>query len=165
MRLTLLFLLPVLIFADISQEYATLAGEPSSYIEGCVSAITGDLIIDQYDAVIQGAELLPIRRRYTNGQRNSKILPHAIAFFISSEDLLIAREPNYLTIPYCKHKHRFVPDPEALSKGITCQPILGRGKYDPWKHCLLAPLLPYALSGPHDASGFLLGCKLIVAGP
>ncbi|NGX45622.1 MAG: putative deoxyribonuclease RhsB, partial [Chlamydiae bacterium] len=134
MRLILLFLLPILVFADISQEYATLAGEPSSYIEGCVSAITGDLIIDQYDTVIQGAELLPIRRRYTNGQRNSTILPHATAFFISSEDLLVASEPNYLTIPYSKHKHRFVPDPEALSKGITCQPILGRGQYDPTKN-------------------------------
>lgn len=105
MRWLLLLLFPVLVLANTPQEYATLAGDPSSYIEGCVSAITGDLIIDQYDAVVQGAQPYPLRRRYISSDSSNpalpyKVLPHFYCRYYFIIDILKITEPNRLEITY-----------------------------------------------------------------
>ena len=74
----LLFFLPILGFAHTAQDNANLAGSPSSYIEGCVSAITGDLIIDQCDHIVQGASPYPLHRRYTSSKSENPDLPYKI---------------------------------------------------------------------------------------
>ena len=65
---------------DSSYEIATIENEPSSLIEGMVSAITGAVYLAEEDAVIQGQEPIHIYRTYCGYAANDKpdwsILPH-----------------------------------------------------------------------------------------
>ncbi len=125
----ILFLLPILIFADTAQDNANLAGSPSSYIEGCVSAITGDLIIDQCDHLPIGAISYPLHRRYTSSESENpdlpyKILPHFYCRYSRKKDRLKIPDPDYLDIHYKKSgNNRYLPIKEKGSCNRPCQNI------------------------------------------
>jgi len=74
--------------ASTPQELASLQGESSALICDCVNAITGDLIFDQYDAIVKGAQPIPFRRRYISREiENPKLawnpLYHHFAYSFS----------------------------------------------------------------------------------
>ncbi len=55
------------LFSDDDNEalsLASLEGEPSSIVHGCVSAITGDYVEGQTDLIIPGIEPLYVQRSY-----------------------------------------------------------------------------------------------------
>lgn len=148
MRKTLFFLLmPLLAFAD-AKEFAALEGEPSSYIEECVSAITGDLIIDQHDIVVQGVEALPLRRRYISREVENPYykwtpFPHCIARFDSLWQKFCIFEPNMLPINYNLQVTRegkptgcYVPAKGQFKKGITSHTHLDGRSFNPQKNSL-----------------------------
>lgn len=65
----LLFVLTFALFLSANEQNQTLAlthGEPSSLVEGCVSAITGGLYLNQADVVVKGAEPIEFTRQYVS---------------------------------------------------------------------------------------------------
>jgi len=76
-RLLFLLLIPFSLFSSNHSpgaESAALQGEPSSYIEGCVSAITGGLIFKQDDFIVRGASPITLRRHYTSHEAENPAL-------------------------------------------------------------------------------------------
>ncbi len=70
--LLLFFCLPTFAFSLENDPYelATFGGEPSAIVDGCVSAITGDLFLTEKDLVVVGKQPIVIEKKYfsRNGQ-------------------------------------------------------------------------------------------------
>ena len=144
-RFLLLFLIPILAFAeDSAKEFASLEGGPSSYIEDCVSAITGDFVFDQHDTVVKGAQPFPFLRRYVSREVESFSccwvpFPHLIGVHIGQTKCFRVLEPNMLQIEYLPTKKQgglrhYYPNFLQSKKGITSRAHLGARHYDPFKN-------------------------------
>ena len=72
MRLFALFSLVWCSLCADPQSLAVTEGEPSALIEGCVSAITGDLYLSTEDVVVQGYIPLRLPRYYLSGDAKEK---------------------------------------------------------------------------------------------
>lgn len=74
MRYLFLLVLSINLIADPKDAYtlAVTEGEPSSLVEGTVSAITGDLYISEADAIIQGCVPVQMPRHYISGDGKGK---------------------------------------------------------------------------------------------
>ncbi|MCB1118110.1 MAG: RHS repeat protein, partial [Chlamydiia bacterium] len=65
----ILFAMAIAFSLNANEQTQTLAlthGEPSSMVEGCVSAITGGLYLNQADIVVKGAEPITFTRQYVS---------------------------------------------------------------------------------------------------
>jgi len=92
-----------LLFSDRSQDVFSRAdGEPSSYIEGCVSAITGDLVILEEDICVQGLVPISIKRQYVSSQYKTDwtFYEHLTASFVNGAILISTKEPNGTQLVY-----------------------------------------------------------------
>ncbi|MDN3505828.1 MAG: hypothetical protein P0S96_01195 [Simkaniaceae bacterium] len=67
-------------YASSPQDLATMQGDSSALVCGLVNAITGDLVIEQADIVVCGAQSLPIMRKQTSRESanpyNAEVLYH-----------------------------------------------------------------------------------------
>ena len=75
---TFFFLLLLVVFslhADPKDSYslAVKEGEPAALIGGCVSAITGDLYLNEVDVIVQGYVPLRLPRQYLSGDGMSAL--------------------------------------------------------------------------------------------
>ncbi len=63
------------LFASPKDPYslAVTEGEPATFIEGRVSAITGDLYLQETDAVVQGYVPLRLPRQYLSGDGEGRL--------------------------------------------------------------------------------------------
>src|SRR5580693_1473506 len=108
MRYLFFLLLSINLIADPKDAYtlAVTEGEPSSLVEGVVSAITGDLYLSQHDAVVQGRVPLPLPRNYLSGNGLGKrhgwfFSEHLQAKFVtedSHDHYITIRDPNGTTL-------------------------------------------------------------------
>ncbi|MCX6989648.1 MAG: hypothetical protein NTX49_01065 [Chlamydiae bacterium] len=92
-----------LLFSDTSQDVFSRAdGEPSSYIEGCVSAITGDLVILEEDIHVEGLVPISIKRQYVSSQYKTDwtFYEHLTASFVNGVILISTKEPNGTRLVY-----------------------------------------------------------------
>ncbi len=59
---------------------ASLSSEPTSIVDGCVNAITGDFIFSSKDLIAEGIDSLSLNHVYTTRFRNDKF-PSGEFFF------------------------------------------------------------------------------------
>ncbi|NGX59573.1 MAG: putative deoxyribonuclease RhsB [Chlamydiae bacterium] len=148
--LLLLFCISLFPKNSTPQELASMQGDSAAYVCGCVNAITGDLVFEQLDLIVQGAQKLPFIRKHTSREATNpdlswKPCSHDVAISQSFSidptipQQLFIKEPNGVTIKYClageKKKGKdlvFLPFPVQFESGISayCQDQLG-GRYHP----------------------------------
>ncbi|NGX60198.1 MAG: putative deoxyribonuclease RhsB [Chlamydiae bacterium] len=131
------------------QELASMQGDSAANVCGCVNAITGDLVFEQSDLIVQGAQKLPFVRKHTsreaiNPDLSWKPCSHDVAISQSYSidptipQQLFIKEPNGVTIKYCLAGEKkkgtliYLPFPVQFESGISayCQDHLG-GRYHP----------------------------------
>lgn len=138
----LVFFLSSYLFSNNSskEEFASLHGEPSALIYDCVNAITGDLVFQQVDCTVRGAEVLYLPRRYISREVENPHLrwqilsyamaivemhltinayvpePSGISLFYSPQKGAIKRDSKYYTIPEPLELH---PHPEQFRAGLV----------------------------------------------
>lgn len=85
---------------------ATLEGEPSSIVHGCVSVITGDYVESHTDLVIPGVEPLVIQRSYSSNPMTDRSMGngwsmnhHSYLDVKYTPPVYLRDEPNYI-FPY-----------------------------------------------------------------
>lgn len=138
----LFFLFALLqLWADPKDPYslAVREGEPATLVEGCVSAITGDLYLAETDAVVQGYIPLRLPRQYLSGDGkgplvNWSFINHLEAIYRGgeTEHKVTIQEPNGATFAFkCgaeevydhfyrkKHTPRFKPPSAQETPGLT----------------------------------------------
>ena len=136
------FFLAVLpLFADPKDPYslAVTEGEPSSLAEGCVSVITGDLYLNEVDAMVQAYVPLRLPRQYLSGDgkgtlANWSFINHLSAIYKGKEKehKITLQEPNGSTFVFkCpedevydhfrkkKHPPKFRPPSAGETPGLT----------------------------------------------
>lgn len=134
MRLFFLFLfISSSLFGHLStsSELASLEGDPSLLIEGCVNPITGDLLFEETDCLIRGAEPISLTRRYTSREVEAphlkwQLIPHAKAIFITDGHITAyIPEPSGISLFYLPKKEElrttFVPFVGQFGAGLTHQ--------------------------------------------
>lgn len=110
--------------SSTSLELASLQGEPSALVYGCVNAITGDLLFEQYDTIVKGAEPIYLPRRYISREAENpalrwQVLSHAMAIVELDVSVRV-----------------YVPEPT----GISLLYLPEAGAIDGKRHTLLLPL-------------------------
>lgn len=143
MRSLLLFFSLVIfsVHADSKDSYslAVREGEPAALIGGCVSAITGDLYLNEVDVVVQGYVPLRLPRQYLSGDGKGELagwsfIDHLNAVYKGgdSEHKITIQEPNGSTFIFkCpaeevynhfrkkKHPPKFRPPSGNDTLGLT----------------------------------------------
>ncbi|MCB1115408.1 MAG: RHS repeat-associated core domain-containing protein [Chlamydiia bacterium] len=101
-------------------ELATFGGEPSTIIDGCVSAITGNFFLSQEDLVVSGREPIRIKREYFSG--DGEDYDSGWRYFYHS---LIAKKQN--PIPGCTLLH--IPEKYGFTLLYASKQTKNRKKY------------------------------------
>ncbi len=112
MRYLFIFVLATLqLFSNPKDPYtlAVTEGEPSSLVEGIVSAITGDLYLSKADATIQGSIPLRMPRHYISGDGLGKLAGWVFVDYLEaryeakstvSNHLITVKDPNGTVFTY-----------------------------------------------------------------
>jgi YD repeat-containing protein len=143
MRTLFFFLLLAVcpLFADPKDPYslAVTEGEPATLVEGCVSAITGDLYLTEEDALIQGYVPLRLPRQYLSGDGKGTLASWSFTNHLKAtykggetEHKITVQEPNGSTFIFkCpaeevynhfqkkKHPPKFRPPSAHETPGLT----------------------------------------------
>lgn len=107
---------------------ATLGGEPSSIIHGCVNAISGSFIESSTDLVAPGPEPLAVHRVYTNLGGWSINYPEMVEKRTST----IIHMQNGMTSSFKKKGDYFWIRPENFRNGLTnCSTAIISGRTNP----------------------------------
>ncbi len=142
----LLFLFLLVVFplnADPKDPYslAVTEGEPAALVGGCVSAITGDLYLEETDVLVQGYVPLRLPRQYLSGDGRGTLagwsfINHLEITYKGGEHdhKVTIQEPNGSTFIFkCpadevhghfrkkKHPPKFRPPAEGETPGLTSQ--------------------------------------------
>ncbi len=127
-----------------------MQGDSAAYVCGCVNAITGDLVFEQPDLIVQGAQKLPFIRKHTSREAinpglawkpcaHDVVITHSCSSDPTVPQELFIKEPSGVTIKYFLAEKRkkekdliFLPFPVQFESGISayCQDHLG-DRYHP----------------------------------
>lgn len=99
----------------LEQNLATLGGEPSSIVNGCVNAITGAFIESEVDLWIPGPDPLAVQRVYTNTGGWSINQPE----MVQKHNSVTTYIQKGMTATFSKHKDIYKVRAENYRKGLT----------------------------------------------
>ncbi len=100
---------------------ATTENHPSSLVEGCISAITGDAYVAEEDMVIAGAEPIHLRRYYISAQGMGtwRYFNHLVVLREGDHFRVTESNGTSLVYVYDKKTDRYLPDLKKSQKGLT----------------------------------------------
>ena len=111
---------------------ASLEGEPSSIVHGCVSAITGDYVESQVDLIIQGIEPLYVQRSYCSTSFSDRSMGYGWSL----------NHHGYLDVTYI--------EPTVIKEGPNC--------VFPYTRKTVLGDHTYSLMRDENCSGMQFGC-------
>ena len=107
MRLFLLAVLPLLLFASDEYDFinATIANDPSTIIDDCVSAVTGAYFINDTDCHIHACQPFSFKRMYVStsqegAQPTWELFPQLIAKRLLGRFEIVIKEANGVIVKY-----------------------------------------------------------------